>query len=119
MAKAAGPSGARLKNGAAIVRRIIAHHFGSKPRRIDRQTGGLSNLVFAVEHDAGELIVRLNPHQAKLNPFLKEQWAAARAREAGVPVAEILEVGNDPLPYDSAQIPRPTRHFSPRSLAYP
>jgi hygromycin-B 4-O-kinase len=81
------------------VRRIVADHLGGKPKRIDRQSGGLTNLVFSIEHDKGAFIIRLNPDHAKLNPFLKEQWASARAREVGVPVPRILEVGNDPLPF--------------------
>jgi aminoglycoside phosphotransferase (APT) family kinase protein len=44
-------------------------------------------------------VVRLNPSRAMLKVFLKEQWAIARAREAGVPTPEVLDVGSDPLPY--------------------
>jgi hygromycin-B 4-O-kinase len=83
----------------ATVRRIITRYFGTPPHLIHRQTGGISNLVFSVEHDDGEFIVRMNPQRAKLNPFLKEQWATERARKAGVPAPRVLEVGDDPLPY--------------------
>jgi aminoglycoside phosphotransferase (APT) family kinase protein len=82
-----------------VVREIAAQTFGTKPSRIEEQGGGLTNWVFAVEHDATHYVVRLNPNPAKLNSFLKEQWASFRARRAGVPVPEILRVGNDPLPY--------------------
>jgi hygromycin-B 4-O-kinase len=87
------------KKAREMVRRIIMRHFGSKPHHIAREAGGLSNLVFSVDHDAGEFVVRLNPSRAMLKVFLKEQWAIARAREAGVPTPEVLDVGSDPLPY--------------------
>uniref|UniRef100_Q021R5 Aminoglycoside phosphotransferase n=1 Tax=Solibacter usitatus (strain Ellin6076) TaxID=234267 RepID=Q021R5_SOLUE len=85
--------------GIEIVRRIIVQYLGSKPARIHRETAGRSNLVFSVDHDSGQFIVRINSNPAKLDPFLKEQWATRRARKAGIPVAEILEVGNDPVPH--------------------
>jgi hypothetical protein len=88
-----------VNRARSAVRKIVSHHFGSPPRLIARETGGQSNLVFNVEHQGEEFIVRLNPKPAKLNPFLKEQWATERARSAGVPLAEILAVGNDPAPY--------------------
>lgn len=51
----------------SAVRHIIRHHFGSPPGSISRETGGLSNLVFNVEHHEEEFIVRINPERAKLN----------------------------------------------------
>ncbi len=94
------PSAARnVPGGRGTVRRIMQEHFGSKPVRMTRQGGGLSNHVFLVEQDSGEFIVRLNPHRAKRNVFLKEQWATAHARRVGVPVPEIMAVGDNPVPY--------------------
>ncbi len=55
--------------------------------------------MYSVDHEAEPFIVRLNENRAKLNPFLKEQWVTARMRTEGLPVADILEVGDDPLPY--------------------
>jgi aminoglycoside phosphotransferase (APT) family kinase protein len=98
MKKTAQDSGMRPARARSLVKQIVEHHFGGRPRRIERQSGGLSNLVFAVERDSAAYIVRLNPDRAQLNLFLKEQWATTRAREAGVPVPEILEVGNAPVP---------------------
>lgn len=82
-----------------LARRIIEHHFGSKPKRLEHQTSGLSNFVFMVQHSEGEFIVRINPDQTKLKVFIKEQWAVNKAREVGVPAVEILEVGNYVIPY--------------------
>ena len=78
-----------------MAREVIAHHFGNrKPRRIEHKAAGLSNFVFAVAHAEGDFIVRISPDSARINSFIKEQWAQSRAREAGVPVPEILEVGS-------------------------
>lgn len=78
-----------------MAREVIAHHFGSKPRRVVHKTSGLSNFVFAVDHPEGDLIVRLSPEPTRINSFIKEQWANNAAGNAGVPTAEILEVGNE------------------------
>ncbi|MGL4611459.1 MAG: phosphotransferase family protein [Trueperaceae bacterium] len=80
-------------------RRIIEHHFGSKPKRLEHQSSGLSNFVFLVHHTEGDFIVRINPDPTKLNAYIKEQWAVNKAREVGVPTAEILEVGNEVIPH--------------------
>jgi hygromycin-B 4-O-kinase len=105
------------------VRQIVERHFGSKPARLARQRGGWTNLVFSLEHDGVDLIVRLNPDPEKLNPFLKEQWAVEHARKMNVPVPEILHVGNEPAPYmilrkvaGQPAINRPDRNQILRSL---
>jgi aminoglycoside phosphotransferase (APT) family kinase protein len=46
-----------------------------------------------------ELVVRISDKAEKIHFFQKEQWAVARAKEKSVPVPEILEVGNDIIPY--------------------
>lgn len=78
-----------------LARLVIKHHFGSKPRRIAHKSSGLSNFVFAVNHPEGDFVVRISPDPSRLNLFIKEQWAQSRAREAGVPTPEILEVGSE------------------------
>ena len=75
--------------------KVIEHHFGSKPKRIVARGGGLTNFVFEVRHAEGDFIVRMNTTPDKLKDYLKEQWAIAKASEAGVPTAQILEVGAD------------------------
>jgi len=85
-----------------MAREIVAHHFGGiRPKRVIALGGGLTNMVFEVNHAEGDFIVRLGTEPGKVKEYLKEQWAVAKAVEAGVPVAEILEVGADlgPLPY--------------------
>jgi hygromycin-B 4-O-kinase len=99
MTKPNGTSSGEVRRAKAQARRIIEHHFGTKPTRIEYQPSGLSNLVFLVHHREGEFVVRICPTQTKLNAFIKEQWAVAKAHEAGVPTPEILEVGNEVIPY--------------------
>ncbi|MEP6923847.1 MAG: phosphotransferase [Pyrinomonadaceae bacterium] len=84
-----------LRQMKELARTVIAHHFGSKPRRIIHKASGLSNFVFSVVHPEGDFIVRISPEPARINSFIKEQWAQGRAREIGVPTPEILEVGNE------------------------
>ncbi len=99
MTKPQGTSNGEVRKVKAQARRIIEHHFGTKPKRIEYQASGLSNFVFLVYHKEGEFVVRICPTQTKLNAFIKEQWAVAKAQEAGVPTPEILEVGNEVIPY--------------------
>lgn len=82
-----------VRRSRRMARQVIQHFLGSQPKRVVHKAGGLSNAVFDVEHDEGAFIVRIAPDPARLPLFLKEQWCVNRAREAGVPVAEILEVG--------------------------
>jgi hygromycin-B 4-O-kinase len=82
-----------------MARRIVEHHFGEAPGRMVYQASGLTNFVFRVRHRDGPLVVRISPDPSRLQSFIKEQWAAARAREAGVPTPDILEVGNEVVPY--------------------
>jgi aminoglycoside phosphotransferase (APT) family kinase protein len=88
-----------VKEAKKLARRIIEHHFGSKPKRLAHQSSGLSNFVFLAHHSEGEFIVRINPDPTKLNAFIKEQWAVNKVRAAGVPTSEILEVGNEVIPH--------------------
>jgi aminoglycoside phosphotransferase (APT) family kinase protein len=83
----------------AMARKIISHHFGGPPRRLVVQDGGLSNHVFIVKHKEGDLVVRLSSNPTRINAYIKEQWAVAKARELKVPTPEILEVGNQVIPF--------------------
>jgi hypothetical protein len=90
------------RRARGMAREIVAHHFGGiRPKRVIALGGGLTNMVFEVNHAEGDFIVRLGTEPGKVKEYFKEQWAVAKAVEAGVPVAEILEVGADlgPLPY--------------------
>ncbi len=80
---------------------LIEHHFSKRPKQIIPLYGGLSNFVFEVKTSEGLLVLRLSEQAGQMNLFLKEQWAVAKAKEKGVPVPDILEVGQDSasLPY--------------------
>ena len=82
-----------IEKAREMARVVIEHHFGSRPKAAIFQSSGLSNFVFAVKHPEGEFIVRISPDPARMNSFIKEQWAQNEAAKAGVPIAEILEVG--------------------------
>jgi hygromycin-B 4-O-kinase len=94
-------SAAEISNSRAraMARKIISHHLGSAPARIVGQAGGLNNYVFMVKHKEGNLVVRLSSDAAKINAYIKEQWAIARVSELKVPTPEILEVGNEVIPF--------------------
>lgn len=81
------------------ARVVVEHHFGTRPTRIKYLAGGLSNFVFAVAHAEGHFIVRISPDTGRLKVFIKEHWAEAAARRAGIPTAEILETGDSIIPF--------------------
>lgn len=81
------------------ARFLIQHHFGSGPSRITYKAGGLSNFVFEAKRDDGDFIVRISPDKGRLNVFIKEHWCERKAREAGLPTAEILETGFSVIPF--------------------
>jgi aminoglycoside phosphotransferase len=55
--------------------------------------------VYAVKAGKDELVVRISDKAEKIHSFQKEQWAVAQAKEKGVPVPDILEVGNNIIPF--------------------
>ena len=78
----------------SLARRVIDHHFeGAK--QVKYLSGGLTNFVFSFRSKDGDFVIRISPDPQRLNLFFKEQWANSKAKEAGIPVAEILEVGSE------------------------
>jgi aminoglycoside phosphotransferase (APT) family kinase protein len=73
---------------------VLEHHFDKRPSRIKRLSGGLTNHVFEGRIGRDDFIVRISDDAAKLQTFIKEQWAVKQARRVRVPTPEILEVGN-------------------------
>ena len=84
-----------IQKAKRMARHLIEHHFKTTPQRIIYQAGGMTNFVFRIHHGEGEFVVRIGQNPGKLNAYIKEQWAVARAQQAGVPTPEILEVGNE------------------------
>ena len=91
----------QIKSKTAMARKVVMHHFGKSSQKIEFKPAGKTNFVFDVITKDGSFIVRIANSRAKLNDFMKEQWAAQKALNIGVPVPEILEVGHEiiPLPY--------------------
>jgi aminoglycoside phosphotransferase (APT) family kinase protein len=90
---------AQIRAKTALARKVVKHHFGSAVKKIEFKPAGKSNFVFDVETKEGNYIVRIATSRGKLNHFMKEQWATHKAKEAGVPVPDILEVGHELIPF--------------------
>ena len=92
---------AQIKSKTAMARKVVKHHFGKSLEKIEFKPAGKTNFVFDVVTKDGNFIIRIANTRAKLNDFMKEQWASQKALSIGVPVPEILEVGHEiiPLPY--------------------
>lgn len=90
-----------IKKNTELAKCVIKHLFGSSRAKLIYKPTGQTNFVFEASLPDGEYIVRISKSPGKLKNFTKEQWAVAQVKKKGVPVAEILEVGNDiiPLPY--------------------
>jgi hygromycin-B 4-O-kinase len=78
-----------------LAKKVVEHHFGKVLKNIEFNAAGNTNFVFTVETKKGDFIVKIASEKAKHDDFLKEQWAVQKASEAGIPVAGILEVGNE------------------------
>jgi aminoglycoside phosphotransferase (APT) family kinase protein len=91
----------QIKSKTAMARKVVKHHFSKSLEKIEFKPAGKTNFVFDVATKEGNFIVRIANSRAKLNDFMKEQWATQKALSIGVPVPEILEVGHEiiPLPY--------------------
>jgi hygromycin-B 4-O-kinase len=82
-----------------MAKKVTQHHFGKTFQKIEFKPAGKTNFVFDVKTKKGSYIVRIATSRNKLNNFIKEQWATHKAKEAGVPVPEILEVGSEIIPF--------------------
>ena len=84
-----------------MVRKVVKHHFGKSAKKIEFKPAGKTNFVFDIQTKEGNFIIRIASSTTKIKDFIKEQWATQKAFEKGVPVPEILEVGNEiiSLPY--------------------
>ena len=92
-------STAQIKSKTAMARKVARHHFGKSFQKIEFKPAGKTNFVFDVVTKEGNFIVRIGGAHAKIHDYFKEQWATQKAMQAGVPVPEILEVGNEIIPF--------------------
>src|SRR6185503_1591149 len=91
----------QIRSKMALARKVAKHHFGKSFKKLEFKPAGKTNFVFEVFTTEGNYIIRIATSRTKINHFIKEQWATHKALEAGIPVPEILEVGNEiiSLPY--------------------
>ncbi len=83
------------------VRKLVSELYTADIGEIVQLKNGDTNQVFMV-HTLGhesDVVVRLSRDHTKINDYLKEQWCVKVAKEAGVPVPEVLEVGNHIVPF--------------------
>jgi aminoglycoside phosphotransferase (APT) family kinase protein len=88
-----------MKVTTQTIEELIIHHIGKAPSHIEQIHGGAANFVYDVTVGKEHLIVRISENAAKLQLFVKEQWAVQKVREKKVPAPEILEVGNEAVPF--------------------
>ncbi len=86
-------SDVHIKERSEMVKKIVKHFFGVTPKKIEYKTAGMTNSVFEIMLAEGEYIVRIGEEQSKLQDYIKEQWVTQRAKEVGVPITDIMEVG--------------------------
>jgi len=91
----------QIRSKTAMAKKVVQHHFGKTFEKIEFKPAGKTNFVFDVKTKDGNYIVRIATSRTRINHFIKEQWATHKALKVGVPVPEILEVGNEiiSLPY--------------------
>jgi hygromycin-B 4-O-kinase len=89
----------QIRSKTAMAKKVVRHHFGTSFQKIEFKPAGKTNFVFDIKTKDGSYIVRIATSRAKINNFMKEQWATHKALEAGIPVPEILEVGNEIIPF--------------------
>ena len=90
---------AQIRAKKQMAKKVVEHHFGKATKKIEFNAAGKTNFVFSVTTKEGSFIVKIAFTKTKYKDFLKEQWAIQKAHEAGVPVAEILEVGDEIIPF--------------------
>jgi aminoglycoside phosphotransferase (APT) family kinase protein len=110
-----------------LAQRVAEHHFGRSLGKIEFKPAGKTNFVFAVKAGKENFIIRIATSRAKIQDFIKEQWATHKAAEKGVPVPEILEVGNKVIPFPymvqrkvdgEEAINHPSRHDTVKALGH-
>lgn len=90
---------AQIRTKKQMAKKVVEHHFGKSTKNIEFNAAGKTNFVFSVTTKEGNFIVKIAFSKTKYKDFLKEQWAIQKALEAGIPVAEILEVGDEIIPF--------------------
>jgi len=85
----------QIRTKKQMAKKVVEHHFGKSIKSIEFNAAGKTNFVFTAVTKEGNFIVKIANARTKYKDFLKEQWAIQKALNAGVPVPEILEVGDE------------------------
>ncbi len=88
-------SGESIRRYRRLAKTVVEKFFGKEANRLIYKPSGLTNQVFVVNHVEGQFVVRISSEPEKINAFKKEFWATAQARIAGIPVPDVLLVGNE------------------------
>lgn len=89
------------KISARLARKLVSQLYTEDIASIERMSLGETSRVYLVKTSTREsdVVVRISENHTKINDYFKEQWCIQKAKEAGIPVPEILEVGNHIVPY--------------------
>jgi aminoglycoside phosphotransferase (APT) family kinase protein len=85
----------RVPEAEAIARRVLATHFGVAEAKLTYQERGLSNYVFEADIPGGPVVLRIGPAARQRERFTRERCVIEQVREAGIPVPEIIEQGEE------------------------
>ena len=83
-----------IKRFRRLAHEAVDCHFKGV-KRLEYLSSGLTNFVFSFRAKGRGFVIRISPDPNRMGLFIKEQWAVNAARSAGIPVAEILEVGSE------------------------
>ena len=91
---------AAIRANLTLAKKVIKHHFGKLPRKLEFKPAGKTNFVFeAVMGKSKKYIVRIAAIKDKLLNFQKEEWVINKVSEKNIPVAKVVEVGADIIPF--------------------
>jgi aminoglycoside phosphotransferase (APT) family kinase protein len=85
----------RVAEAEAIARRILRSHFGVAEAALTYNERGISNYVFEAAIPRGPVVLRIGPAERQKDRFTRERCVIEQVREAGVPVPEIIEQGEE------------------------
>ena len=89
----------QIRTKKQMAKKVVEHHFGKAIKTLEFKAAGKTNFVFSAQTKEGSFIIKVATARTKYKDFLKEQWAIQKALNAGVPVPEILEVGDEIIPF--------------------
>lgn len=85
----------RVAEAEAIARRVLGAQFGVAEARLTYNQSGISNYVFEAAIPRGPVVLRIGPAEEHQERFTRERCVIEQVREAGVPVPEIIEQGEE------------------------